>query len=104
MVARIRTLILGIELLELGTMTVNIQEQYEKLGPKILMPHLGFPDESLSETLMNMKQGKFSRGMVIDWGQWLLALIKAAYEKNPNKQSDFNKANEFLLKVRKNNW
>jgi hypothetical protein len=104
MVARIRTLLLGIELLKYGTMTVNVEDQYKILGPSVLMPHLGFPEESISTTLKSMKIGHFSRGMAIDWGQWLLSILKSAYVENSHKESDFDRANDFLLRIRKNNW
>jgi hypothetical protein len=107
MVARIRTLISGIELLRYGTMTVDVDKQYAKFGLDICPQYTGpghrMPP-TLKDYLMGMKRGELSRGYSIDWGQQLVGLIKQEYDKNPNKLSDFNAANEFLLRMRKTHW
>jgi len=99
-VAQIRTLLLGIECLKYGTMTVNVEAQEHYV-------HFDFPGlkDSVKETLMSMKEGYFrDKGFVIDWSEFLTKELKKAYEANPNKKTDMKKVNDFLLKVRQDNW
>lgn len=101
-VAQIRTLLLGIELLKLGTMTVNVEEQQNNYGDFSWDADKG---ESIKEILMGMKEGYFrDKGFVIDWAISLEKQLTEAYSENPNKQTDHEKVNNFLLNVRKNNW
>lgn len=98
-VAQIRTLLLGIECLRYGTMTVNVAEQEKKF----FLPFHNV--ESVHETLMSMKEGYFrDKGFVIDWAIFLEKELQAAYNSNPNKKSDVDKVNQYLLKVRRENW
>jgi uncharacterized protein len=100
--AYLRVLLLGIELLEQGTMTVNIEEQERKLNFSLKLYHE--PDTDMKTRLISVKNNVFSKGIVINWAEGLTERIKIAYNKNPNKETDLAKVNEFLLKVRKNNW
>jgi len=84
-VAYIRVLLLAEELLSQGTLTVKVAEEN-------------------AQKLRDIKAEKFSRGFVIDWAEQLKGYVKRAYEANPNKQTDFEKVNEYLLWVRKENW
>ena len=84
-VAYIRVLLLAHELLETGKMTVAVPEHHR-------------------QKLIDIKDEKFSRGFVIDWAEQLKNYVVRAYEANPNKQTDFEKVNEYLLWVRKENW
>lgn len=100
-VAQIRTLLLGIELLKFGTMTVNVKEQENKLN----INYASMSVEGTKDTLMGMKDGYFrQKGFVLDWASFLEKELKSAYDANPNKQTDYNKVNEFLLGIRKRNW
>ncbi len=101
--AQIRVLLLGIELLTKGTMTVNIEEQ-QKLFPKEYLTFRG-PFGNIKDTLLGMKEGYFrDKGFVIDWANFLENEMDKAYAANPNKKTDFDKVNAFLLKARKENW
>ncbi len=103
--AYLRVLLLGIELLEQGTMTVNIEEQEKKLGFNLDLQTTPFTsDISMVTRLKGVKNNEYSKGMVINWAEGLTERIKMAYNKNPNKETDLAKVNEFLLKVRKGNW
>ncbi|MFA6000479.1 MAG: hypothetical protein WC783_05945, partial [Candidatus Paceibacterota bacterium] len=61
-------------------------------------------NSEVGEKLKQFKRGDYTAGEVIDFCKlWEDKLVKA-YENNPNKQTDLDKVNEFLLEVRKNNW
>ncbi|KKN86868.1 hypothetical protein LCGC14_0264300 [marine sediment metagenome] len=88
-VAYIRTLLQGIELIETGTMSIVV------------------PDEWL-EDLQNVRDGKYTRGAVVDLAEALREELDEAYERAEAferlQEPDVEKVNEFLLKVRKENW
>lgn len=71
------------ELLETGTFTVRIG------------------DLPFGKTVMKWKQGNYEVGEVIGVCYKLEEEVRQAYEKNPNKETDMDKVNEFLLKVRR---
>lgn len=85
-VAYIRVLLLAEELLTKGTMTVHIQ------------------GSDIKNMLLEIKAGFMNKGFVIDKAEELEARVKIAYEANPNKETDLDRVNDYLLKVRKNNW
>jgi uncharacterized protein len=74
------------ELLTTGTFQVNLT------------------DTPVYELCKRFKNGDFSYGEVIDacweWEQ----KVKKAFDENPDKQTDLEPVNEFLLKVRKELW
>ncbi len=84
--AYLRTLYQGWELLTTGTFTIRIIDT--PIGPRV----------------RDWKDGKYSVGEVIqictDWQ----VKVEEAYKNNPDKQTDMEKVNEFLLKIRKDNW
>lgn len=99
-VANIRTLLLGIELLKHGTMTVDVADQQKILGTTFYMEHA-----SVKETLLSMKEGYFrSKGFVIDWANMLEKELVKAYEANPDHKADMDEVNKFLLRMRRENW
>lgn len=71
------------ELLETGTFTVRIG------------------DLPFGKTVMRWKMGEYDVGEVVRICFNLEKEVKIAYEKNPNKQPDLEKVNEFLLRIRK---
>jgi predicted nucleotidyltransferase len=85
-VAYIRVLLLAEEILSKGTMTIQIEEGVTR------------------QNLLKLKNEEFSLGFVIDWAEDLKKRVQRAFEANPNKQTDFEKVNEYLLWVRKENW
>jgi predicted nucleotidyltransferase len=84
--AYLRSLVNGWELLSTGTFTVKIA------------------DLEVGGIVKRFKEGDYNVGEVIqtcyDWERKL----KNAYENNPDKQTDLEAVNRFLLDVRKNNW
>lgn len=86
-VAYLRTLYQAYELLTTGTFTVRIGDL-----------------EVIGELLKDWKAGKYDVGEVVglcyDWEQ----KVKKAFKDNPDKQTNREPINEFLLKVRKENW
>jgi len=84
--AYLRTLYQAHELLTTNTFTIRIA------------------DTVIGETVRKWKFGTFTVGEVIqtctDWQD----KVEAAYAANPDKQTDIDKVNEFLLKVRQENW
>lgn len=55
-------------------------------------------------TLKRWKAGQFTLGEVIDTTAHWTEMVDKAYAKNPNKKTDEGPVNDFLLKVRKENW
>ncbi len=105
-VAQIRTLLLGIELLKYGTMTVNVKEQGLILKGFTAPLSLSNPDSMANHaTLSAMKERRFQdKGFVVDWANQLEKELVKAYEANWDHKNDPDKVNEFLLKVRRENW
>lgn len=85
-VAYARSLFNACELLETGTFTINI----------------GSSD--FGQMLRKWKAGDYKMGDVIDTCYTLEARVNTAYNANPNKETDMEKVNEFLLKVRRLNF
>jgi predicted nucleotidyltransferase len=81
----IRTLIMGIGLLETNEITMVVPAH-------------------LRSTLLNIRDGGFMLGSVINLGEHLNDELRKAYEKNPDKQVDKRAIHEFLINIRKNNW
>jgi hypothetical protein len=98
--AYIRVLLLGIELLRHGTMTVNLADQEKILGRVAWME----PQVDNLHVLKFIKEGtRYSKGSVIDVANMLQGELKNAYEANPNKTTDMDKVNEFLRRLRYGN-
>lgn len=85
-VAYLRVLWMAYELLTKGTMSVRIENKV----------HLNL--------LWDIKNKKVKPGEIIDICEEVKLTVKDAYDQNPNKKTDYDKLNEFLLKVRKENW
>jgi len=84
--AYLRTLYQGWELLNTGTFSVDLSKT------------------EIYEILKRFKNGDYEVGEVIQTCyNWHEKVLKA-YEKNPDKQTDFNNVNHFLLKVRSIIW
>ena len=56
------------------------------------------------ETLKRFKAGKYSRGEVIDHTYYWETKVLEAYRHNPDKQTNLEPVNEFMLKVRREFW
>lgn len=84
--AYLRVLYNAYELLSTGTFTVNLK------------------DTPIYDQCIRFKAGIYTMGEVIqtcfDWETKVLL----AYKRNPDKQTDMEPVNEFLLKVRKEFW
>lgn len=86
--AYLRTLIIAHQLLTTGDFMLDVRE----------MPAVHF-------TLTKWRDGQYSKGEVIDNCIHWEKEVRKAYEENPvNPKRDLKKVNEFLLKVRKENW
>jgi predicted nucleotidyltransferase len=101
--AWVRILLLGIELLKYGTMTVNVEEQEKVIGR--ISPHIVTANIS-NGTVLGIIKGNvlFSKGQIVDLAAKLQKNLEKAYEENKDKKTDFDKVNAFLLKTRKENW
>lgn len=88
--AYLRVLYNAYELLNTGTFTIRIA------------------DTEIGETIRKFKECEdFTHtlyGDVINICKYWEDKVDDAYENNPKKETDIDKVNEFLLKVRKNNW
>lgn len=84
--AYLRTLYNAWELLSTGTFTVRVA------------------DTEIGEIVRDFKEGRFTHGQVIQvcW-DWETKVLKA-FEANPDKKTNVEPVNEFLLKVRKEFW
>ena len=85
-VAYLRTLYQAYHLLTTGTFPISMK------GTEIY------------ETLKEWKTGKYEIGDVIQKCHGWQKLVELAFEKNPDKQTDVDAVNRFLLKIRKENW
>lgn len=65
---------------------------------------VSFVDTPVFETLKKWKKNELTFGEVIDVTKEWQEKVEVAYKKNPDKETDMDKINEFLLKVRKDNW
>lgn len=61
-------------------------------------------ETEIGPIVRRFKYGNYTFGEVIDTCREWESKVRAAYEKNPDKKTDMDKVNEFLLKVRKENW
>lgn len=84
--AYLRTLYNAKELLSTGTFTVNVGES--EIGP----------------LLKRFKAGEYEIGEVIQACFDMETRVLRAYKANPNKQTNMEPINEFLLKIRKEFW
>ncbi len=82
-----RSLYNALELLTSGTFTIRIGD---------IKP--------IGDTVRKFKNGDYKIGDVIETCVYLEERVRAAYEANPNKETDMDKVNEFLLKIRQNHW
>ena len=83
---RLRILYNGWELLETGTFTLKISDT--PIGDDVRRIKDGLMDSAEYDTLVEEWQGN----------------IEDAFADHPDKKTDFNKINEFLLRARKENW
>ncbi|MFA5396200.1 MAG: nucleotidyltransferase domain-containing protein [Methanogenium sp.] len=86
-VAYIRTLWMGTYLLERGELFVDTTK-----------------NTPVRELLLNIRHGKMSVGDIVGQACYWQERLEKAYKKNPDKQTDLEKVNEFLLEVRKTFW
>jgi len=95
--AYIRTLLQGIELLSTDRMTIKVSTHpRDEKG------------QSWRDKLIEVKQGEWSVGKVVDTAEQLRTGLYDAYEKAQEEggenHTDMDKINAFLLKVRKEYW
>lgn len=88
--AYLRVLYNAYELLNTGTFTIKITDTEVGHQIKFFKECEEFNDVMYGEVIKTTKHWEHK--------------VDEAYEKNPNKETDIDKVNEFLLKVRKNNW
>ncbi|KKL64597.1 hypothetical protein LCGC14_2163410, partial [marine sediment metagenome] len=63
------------------------------------------PAKTTKALLLDVKNGRFSMGYIIDKAVGLEARLKAAYKDSGiPKEADLGAVNEFLLRVRRENW
>lgn len=115
-VAHLRVLLSGIELLSTNNFDVKVPHYYNKIHlhlPLWCIDWLeskgrhGEPSESWRNFLFDLKglePEQVPIGVVIDTSEYLKSKLKQAYDANPNKQTDLEKVNEFLLEIRRKFW
>ena len=91
-VAYLRTLYQGWELLTTGTFTIKIADT--EIG-EMLKKWKAMPSKEILEVYA---------GGVIDQCLFWEKKLREAYEKNPNKETNLEPVNKFLLKIRKAFW
>lgn len=84
--AYLRTLYQAQELLSTNTFTVRIA------------------DTPIGDTVSKWKFGDFTVGEVMQTCSDWQGKVEQAYAANPDKQTDVDKINDFLLNIRKTNW
>lgn len=65
---------------------------------------VSFEGTSVFGGLKRWKANDLTAGEVIDVTREWQRKVEVAFDKNPDKKPDMDKINEFLLKVRKENW
>lgn len=85
-VAYLRTLYNAWELLSTGKFSVNMT------------------DTPIFSTLRLWKSGQFTLGGVINKTHEWTEMVHKAYDRNPGKKTDLGPVNDFLIKVRRENW
>lgn len=121
-VAHLRVLLQGIELLTTGTFSVKILHTYIHNGLHLHLPPfaeeflqskgytgIAIPEKTWSESWQNFLQeikgaNIVPVGLVVNTAEYLKGELQKAYESNSGKETDMDKVNEFLLKVRKECW
>lgn len=84
--AYLRTLVQAYYLLTFNTLIVDMSETDE------------------FETLKRFKVGDYEVGEVIQCTYEWEDKVRTAYEHNPDKETDFDQLNAWLIKIRKGNW
>src|SRR5204862_543499 len=79
------------ELLSKGTFTVNLST-------------LPDADQEVYKTAKNFKEGRYTHGEVIEACWQMETRVLKAFEANPDKKTNMEPVNEFLLKARRMNW
>jgi len=85
-VAYLRTLYMAVQLLETGDFTVDMT------------------NEPIFPTLKAWKNKDYRLGEVIDITREWEIKVEEAYQKNPDKKTNIEPVNEFLLQVRRDFW
>lgn len=88
-VAYLRTLYQAAELINTGTFHVKVTD---------------FEDKYVTNKLIQWKAGHFELGEVVQVCEDMKEWVEFAYKKNPDKKTNLEPVNEFLLKVRKEFW
>jgi len=91
--AHLRTLVNAWEILTTEDFTIRIAD----------LP-IGDTVRRWKNGLSSISDQKLMNGEVIDLTDKWIALVDEAYAKNPNKQTDLNRVNDFLLYVRQTHW
>jgi predicted nucleotidyltransferase len=115
-VAYIRVLLLGIEVLRYGTMTVDIKEQDKILTDLHCLTPTARSDAEyrdyettnygclrLIKNTACFELGSITEGDIIDWANRLQNELKKAYDACLPHEPDMKKINDFLLRVRYGN-
>ena len=66
--------------------------------------HVDLRGTEIYDTVKRFKENDYSRGEVIDACYTWQTKVEDAYKKNPDHKANLEPVNEFLLKVRKENW
>lgn len=113
-VAHIRVLLSGIELLRTGNFSTEVKDRYSWSVPKLYHLHVPIYEkvdifgeeiqDSWVQLLMAVKSEKILIGDIVNVAEYLKFELKKAYNLNPDKVTDFNPINKWLLKVRKEMW
>lgn len=85
-VAYLRTLYMGVQLLETGDMTLNMEKT------------------PIFDALRRWKNKEYTVGEVMDLTAKWEQKVEEAYKRNPDKKTNLEPVNEFLLEIRKEFW
>ena len=83
--AYLRTIFQGYDLLSTGKFVVRVS------------------DSEIGETLRSIRAGTLSMGEIIDLCEKWKQKLEQAYDRNPNKQTNLDTVNQYLLEIRKKN-
>lgn len=109
-VAYIRTLLQGIELLRSLDFSVRVRDEYIHVGLVQPRTHQRGDYRSWRSFLMEIKttfnnpDSCITDGDVVNVARYLGKKIEEAYNENPNKKTDFEPINDYILRLRKAFW
>ena len=99
--AMLRVLLQGRELLSDNDFTIKVKDDYDGL---MIPPMENRREESWREYLLQVKNGEVDLAHIKTTVDYLNQKIDDAFYNNPDKRTDFDIVNDYLLNLRQRHW